>query len=156
ITEAIRKLRNGLASMGYKYKQFEDKIADYERSVSALEKKLDRLTLKHKKVGKKLLDARLVKYADTVPKIAFKDIPISVRALNVLETLGVYYLSDLQHLTIMELLRARNLGKYSFEEVLKIASRSEEHTSELQSRENLVCRLLLEKKKRISTISTSA
>src|SRR5690606_40230343 len=28
----------------------------------------------------------------------------------------------------------------------KIGSRSEEHTSELQSRENLVCRLLLEKK----------
>src|SRR5207302_11291029 len=28
-------------------------------------------------------------------------------------------------------------------------SRSEEHTSELQSRENLVCRLLLEKKKKI-------
>src|SRR5690606_40092562 len=28
------------------------------------------------------------------------------------------------------------------------AIRSEEHTSELQSRENLVCRLLLEKKKR--------
>src|SRR5690606_40870192 len=27
-----------------------------------------------------------------------------------------------------------------------LASRSEEHTSELQSRENLVCRLLLEKK----------
>src|SRR5207302_5071900 len=29
---------------------------------------------------------------------------------------------------------------------LKTAKRSEEHTSELQSRENLVCRLLLEKK----------
>src|SRR5690606_41368554 len=29
--------------------------------------------------------------------------------------------------------------------------RSEEHTSELQSRENLVCRLLLEKKKRTKT-----
>src|SRR5436309_6102769 len=29
-----------------------------------------------------------------------------------------------------------------------MASRSEEHTSELQSRENLVCRLLLEKKKK--------
>src|SRR5690606_41764493 len=29
--------------------------------------------------------------------------------------------------------------------------RSEEHTSELQSRENLVCRLLLEKKKKNST-----
>src|SRR5690606_41184160 len=30
------------------------------------------------------------------------------------------------------------------------ANRSEEHTSELQSRENLVCRLLLEKKKATS------
>src|SRR5690606_41284295 len=29
----------------------------------------------------------------------------------------------------------------------RMAERSEEHTSELQSRENLVCRLLLEKKK---------
>src|SRR5690606_39644971 len=29
-----------------------------------------------------------------------------------------------------------------------IGKRSEEHTSELQSRENLVCRLLLEKKKK--------
>src|SRR5690606_40883205 len=29
-----------------------------------------------------------------------------------------------------------------------VNTRSEEHTSELQSRENLVCRLLLEKKKR--------
>src|SRR5207302_11088297 len=29
-----------------------------------------------------------------------------------------------------------------------VSNRSEEHTSELQSRENLVCRLLLEKKKK--------
>src|SRR5690606_40375589 len=34
------------------------------------------------------------------------------------------------------------------EETAKFAERSEEHTSELQSRENLVCRLLLEKKKK--------
>src|SRR2546430_12706414 len=34
-------------------------------------------------------------------------------------------------------------------------SRSEEHTSELQSQSNLVCRLLLEKKKKRSTSSTS-
>src|SRR5690606_40016598 len=32
--------------------------------------------------------------------------------------------------------------------------RSEEHTSELQSRENLVCRLLLEKKKKKSDVSS--
>src|SRR5436309_10684082 len=33
-------------------------------------------------------------------------------------------------------------------------NRSEEHTSELQSRENLVCRLLLEKKKKNNKITT--
>src|SRR2546430_8759029 len=33
--------------------------------------------------------------------------------------------------------------------------RSEEHTSELQSQSNLVCRLLLEKKKKITTVYTS-
>src|SRR5690606_40096729 len=39
----------------------------------------------------------------------------------------------------------RLLGK---EFVRRKRERSEEHTSELQSRENLVCRLLLEKKKK--------
>src|SRR5436309_3786401 len=34
--------------------------------------------------------------------------------------------------------------------------RSEEHTSELQSRENLVCRLLLEKKKKTLSLGLSA
>src|SRR5690606_42051944 len=38
---------------------------------------------------------------------------------------------------------ARELGQA----LLELKERSEEHTSELQSRENLVCRLLLEKKK---------
>ena len=33
--------------------------------------------------------------------------------------------------------------------MVQFGSRSEEHTSELQSRTNLVCRLLLEKKKKI-------
>src|SRR6266700_534652 len=39
------------------------------------------------------------------------------------------------------------LGMFS-ENHLTYVFRSEEHTSELQSRENLVCRLLLEKKKK--------
>src|SRR5690606_39422948 len=34
--------------------------------------------------------------------------------------------------------------------LVRVHRRSEEHTSELQSRENLVCRLLLEKKKKTS------
>src|SRR5690625_6692114 len=37
--------------------------------------------------------------------------------------------------------------KYSSDSVKKVVLRSEEHTSELQSRGHLVCRLLLEKKK---------
>src|SRR5690606_40332299 len=37
---------------------------------------------------------------------------------------------------------------YSGNSSPRIGGRSEEHTSELQSRENLVCRLLLEKKKK--------
>src|SRR5256886_11307640 len=36
-----------------------------------------------------------------------------------------------------------------------IATRSEEHTSELQSQSNLVCRLLLEKKKKETTKLTT-
>src|SRR3712207_7131004 len=39
-------------------------------------------------------------------------------------------------------------------EALAPAGRSEEHTSELQSRQYLVCRLLLEKKKKIQTNTT--
>src|SRR5690606_39634674 len=39
------------------------------------------------------------------------------------------------------------LCKISHTSQQRICNRSEEHTSELQSRENLVCRLLLEKKK---------
>src|SRR3712207_9022505 len=47
---------------------------------------------------------------------------------------------------------ARNIdreGKRLFEQMVAAGYRSEEHTSELQSRQYLVCRLLLEKKKPI-------
>src|SRR5436309_10292093 len=40
--------------------------------------------------------------------------------------------------------------------VLDQDDRSEEHTSELQSRENLVCRLLLEKKKKRTTAALAS
>src|SRR5690349_22437005 len=38
----------------------------------------------------------------------------------------------------------------------RLAGRSEEHTSELQSRRDLVCRLLLEKKKKSMTTESSS
>src|SRR3989454_8143170 len=45
--------------------------------------------------------------------------------------------------------RGQDLGERRLEESLQPQPRSEEHTSELQSPCNLVCRLLLEKKKKI-------
>src|SRR3712207_7840843 len=42
---------------------------------------------------------------------------------------------------------AAELGQHGVAQVLLDGNRSEEHTSELQSRQYLVCRLLLEKKK---------
>src|SRR3712207_7113076 len=39
--------------------------------------------------------------------------------------------------------------------LLRMVNRSEEHTSELQSRQYLVCRLLLEKKKKYNTSSST-
>src|SRR5688572_32723591 len=43
---------------------------------------------------------------------------------------------------------ARELHAVGLRAVLRRRDRSEEHTSELQSQSNLVCRLLLEKKKK--------
>src|SRR3712207_8201086 len=55
---------------------------------------------------------------------------------------------DIEHVdTIMELRRYQVLMESRF--------RSEEHTSELQSRQYLVCRLLLEKKKTNAIVATS-
>src|SRR3712207_7540000 len=45
----------------------------------------------------------------------------------------------------------RERGIEAIDEYLRTKNRSEEHTSELQSRQYLVCRLLLEKKKKIET-----
>src|SRR3712207_7580201 len=46
---------------------------------------------------------------------------------------------------ISDKLKSADFTDFAF--TTKLASRSEEHTSELQSRQYLVCRLLLEKKK---------
>src|SRR2546425_9512064 len=46
------------------------------------------------------------------------------------------------------ILRSKGLGKEEIGNIIRVAPRSEEHTSELQSLAYLVCRLLLEKKKK--------
>src|SRR3712207_8268039 len=55
-----------------------------------------------------------------------------------------------QENTVAAFRRAREFGAEAVE--LDVRRRSEEHTSELQSRQYLVCRLLLEKKKKINNL----
>src|SRR5690606_40728377 len=55
------------------------------------------------------------------------------------------YKGDLHNVVVRH--RKACVTSHLFFDPVKDVHRSEEHTSELQSRENLVCRLLLEKKK---------
>src|SRR2546426_6688952 len=63
------------------------------------------------------------------------------------------FLSDGISLLETDLLEISDTGQENFEDIA--AFRSEEHTSELQSPCNLVCRLLLEKKKKCKIDSIS-
>src|SRR5690606_20610232 len=64
----------------------------------------------------------------------------------VLKTQGIVYVPETYFIQQKIVSPIDNLGNEIFES-MKFMKRSEEHTSELQSRENLVCRLMLEKKK---------
>src|SRR2546430_12987109 len=52
---------------------------------------------------------------------------------------------------IVMIQREIDLHEWTPLRLLRLAHRSEEHTSELQSQSNLVCRLLLEKKKKLDS-----
>ena len=56
---------------------------------------------------------------------------------------------SMKRLGIKKVFYSSSACMYPEDHQLEIDVRSEEHTSELQSRRNLVCRLLLEKKKKI-------
>src|SRR5579859_2005916 len=67
-----------------------------------------------------------------------------------LEHGGIYlqFAAERQHIDFRALTGGRTVTVYAQTEIVKdLIARSEEHTSELQSQSNLVCRLLLEKKK---------
>src|SRR5690606_41380063 len=71
-------------------------------------------------------------------------------SLRLIPVKDIHYLQAEEKYVVVHHERGEDL----IEESLKSLERSEEHTSELQSRENLVCRLLLEKKKREEESST--
>src|SRR5690606_40412745 len=85
---------------------------------------------------------RMVVEPEVVALDAEVDVPVEASLHPVLLPLVVGAgLNEELHFHLLELARAED----------EVAGRSEEHTSELQSRENLVCRLLLEKKKTRTT-----
>src|SRR2546430_7258783 len=69
-------------------------------------------------------------------------------ALPILDGFGIIACGQIQ--LSQQLMRG---GKLRFAGGDLLQSRSEEHTSELQSQSNLVCRLLLEKKKKNNNLS---
>src|SRR2546430_7608648 len=72
-----------------------------------------------------------------------------IYTLSLHDALPIYHHDDLAlRMGEFHAQRSGDLVAHAGEAVLQvIARRSEEHTSELQSQSNLVCRLLLEKKK---------
>src|SRR5207302_10306009 len=73
------------------------------------------------------------------------DVRFSVQRRKLLAGLGAAAIGGV---TASAVGRAAPAPAQESERSAVVPSRSEEHTSELQSRENLVCRLLLEKKKK--------
>src|SRR5205085_4586752 len=77
-------------------------------------------------------------------------------------SLGYFSVSDLNGSTKIPLASSRAASGVAIpsnqrhRQALQIPNRSEEHTSELQSQSNLVCRLLLEKKKKIRTYTVNS
>src|SRR2546421_4852397 len=84
----------------------------------------------------KLLDPRV--FEDALQRVVFEEIR---------------ELGSIDSRRLRELLPAAGIDGSKFSDFLK---RSEEHTSELQSRSDLVCRLLLEKKKKKQNKTTMA
>src|SRR5947199_7177092 len=72
-------------------------------------------------------------------KAMLEDIAILTGGKLIVEELGI----KLDNIALQDLGRAKRI-------VVEFDPRSEEHTSELQSLRHLVCRLLLEKKKKIA------
>src|SRR5690349_22914893 len=68
-------------------------------------------------------------------------------------TLATLVIAGLLYLIATGVVGSRSLAT-SFGPASVLVARSEEHTSELQSRRDLVCRLLLEKKKTSNTNNT--
>src|SRR5690242_21939062 len=76
-------------------------------------------------------------------------LPISVARNTTAENQARPYFSKFPYLSNINMVRNSDSGNYDALQATLSQHRSEEHTSELQSHVNLVCRLLLEKKNEV-------
>src|SRR5690606_41522914 len=86
---------------------------------------------------------------DALPIFTFGLVNVPVKMFTAVRDRGIHFhmLSEDGSCRLRRKLVCPDTGReYEYAETTR-GFRSEEHTSELQSRENLVCRLLLEKKK---------
>src|SRR3712207_9414536 len=72
--------------------------------------------------------------SEKISELTTNRLSVYLRCLNLLAGAGI-----------------RTISSQALADQFGLNSRSEEHTSELQSRQYLVCRLLLEKKKKVKT-----
>src|SRR5688572_30921194 len=85
--------------------------------------------------------------ADRAIKIVVRNLNFYYGTLRALTDISI----DIQERIVTAFIGPSGCGKSTFLRTLNRMNRSEEHTSELQSQSNLVCRLLLEKKKKTKT-----
>src|SRR2546422_3531026 len=74
---------------------------------------------------------------------------------NLIPVIGEHYIAGKFPKHLVPQMAELGLFGANLPEEYGCAGRSEEHTSELQSRLHLVCRLLLEKKKNVSCVCTT-
>src|SRR5258708_23363480 len=113
-------------------------LTDLEENIGALEKLLDTLDSK----GIELVEQEVASVWQQAAELA------RVKTKKEEQMAESYNLGDIYDDSIQMYLR--EIGKTALlkgAEEVELAKRSEEHTSELQSPDHLVCRLLLEKKK---------
>src|SRR5207249_10303221 len=91
-------------------------------------------------------DLYILSLHDALPILSMESV---ARECNVTKPTIYYYFDNKSELFLASLLKMLVVMEASIKDFLKNDDpRSEEHTSELQSRFDLVCRLLLEKKKK--------
>src|SRR5690606_21024794 len=117
----------------------ENNITQSSRNIDTLKKELSQLIREELKSQDSTI-TKTVQRIDSIQKL------IEQREQEIYAYNFIAALQQLKRINRLKMTSGLYERTKSFHQHLNQATRSEEHTSELQSRENLVCRLLLEKK----------